>query len=114
MRRLTLPISPPAVDGWSGRLVVAHRRHCSPPLLPSHDTSPFTLKRAAIESFNAATEAYIIRWKKNLQHAPGGVRIMDIPGANRYIFLGNQDDVLRELRGVSGRLELINTRYIPG
>ena len=48
-------------------------------------------ERAAIESFNATTEAYIIRWKKNLQHAPGGVRIVDIPGANHYIFLGTRN-----------------------
>lgn len=66
-----------------------------PALFPSAAAKPRyepmnAQERAAIESFNATTEAYIIRWKKNLQHAPGGVRIVDIPGANHYIFLGTR------------------------
>jgi len=55
-------------------------------------------ERAAIEAFDAATQAYILRWKKNLQKAPGNVRIIDLPGANHYIFNSNAADVRRELR----------------
>jgi non-heme chloroperoxidase len=55
-------------------------------------------ERAAIENFDAATAAYVNRWRKNLQSAPGGVRIVDLPGANHYVFLSNESDVLRELR----------------
>jgi pimeloyl-ACP methyl ester carboxylesterase len=54
-------------------------------------------ERAAIEDFDVATAAYINRWKKNLQSAPGGVRVVEVPGANHYIFLSNEEDVLREL-----------------
>jgi len=38
------------------------------------------------------------RWKKNLQTAAGGVRIVNVTGANHYFFLSNKADVLRELR----------------
>ncbi len=55
-------------------------------------------ERAAIAEFNAATSAYVNRWKKNLQTAPGGVRIVIVTGANHYFFLSKEADVLRELR----------------
>ena len=55
-------------------------------------------ERAAIAEFNAATGAYVNRWKKNLQTAAGGVRIVNVIGANHYFFLSNEADVLRELR----------------
>ena len=54
-------------------------------------------ERAAIAEFDAATAVYIGRWKQNLQNAAAVVRIVDLPGANHYIFLSNQADVLREL-----------------
>ncbi|MBZ5507389.1 MAG: alpha/beta hydrolase [Acidobacteriia bacterium] len=55
-------------------------------------------ERAAIAEFDTATDAYVNRWKKNLQSAPGGVRVVNIPKANHYMFLSNPDDLLRELR----------------
>lgn len=64
-------------------------------------------ERAAIEEFDAATEVYVDRYKKNLLKAKGGVRIVDLPQADHYIFLSNEADVLREMRAfiavVSGR-----------
>ena len=53
---------------------------------------------AAVQAFDDATVAYVNRWKKNLQNAPGGVRIVNLPGANHYLFISNEADVLRELR----------------
>jgi non-heme chloroperoxidase len=55
-------------------------------------------ERAAIEEFDAATEVYVNRYKKNLQKAEGGVRIVDLPHADHYVFLSNEADVLREMR----------------
>ncbi len=55
-------------------------------------------ERAAIADFDSATAAYVNRWKKALQSAPTTVRIVDVPGANHYIFLSNEADVLREMR----------------
>jgi non-heme chloroperoxidase len=55
-------------------------------------------QRAAIEEFDAATEGYVIRYKKNLLMAKGGVRIVDLHHADHYVFLSNEADVLREMR----------------
>jgi len=55
-------------------------------------------ERAAIKNYEAATAAYVNRWKKNLQTAQGSVRIVDLPDATHYIFLSNERDVLSELR----------------
>ena len=71
-------------------------------LFPVASGKPYQPKdgqeRTAIAEFDAATDAFVNRWKKNLQSAPGGVRIDNVPGANHYMFLSNPDDVLRELR----------------
>lgn len=53
---------------------------------------------ADMKAFNDATSAYIDRWKNNLQNASAGVRIIDLPGANHYLFLSNEADVLTEIR----------------
>jgi len=55
-------------------------------------------ERAAIEEFDAATKIYVDRYKKNLLTAKGGVRIVDLPQADHYLFLSNEADVLREMR----------------
>jgi non-heme chloroperoxidase len=55
-------------------------------------------ERAAIEEFDAATAVYDKRNKKNLLNAKGGVRMVDLPQADHYVFLSNQADVLREMR----------------
>ena len=54
-------------------------------------------EKAAIQEFDSATAAYINRWKKNLLSAPAGVRVVEVPGANHYIFLSNEVDLRREL-----------------
>lgn len=46
----------------------------------------------------AATEVYADGNKKNLLKAKGGVRIVDLPQADHYLFLSNGADVLREMR----------------
>jgi pimeloyl-ACP methyl ester carboxylesterase len=57
-----------------------------------------TQERTAIEEFDAATEVYADRNKKNLLKAKGGVRFVDLPQADHYLFLSNEGDVLREMR----------------
>lgn len=61
-------------------------------------------ERAAKEAFDAATAAYVDRWKKNLQSARGGVRIVDLPGANHYIFISDEAEVLAQMRTFLTRL----------
>ena len=55
-------------------------------------------ERTAIEEFDVATKVYADRNKKNLLKAKGGVRIVDLPQADHYLFLSNEADVLREMR----------------
>jgi non-heme chloroperoxidase len=55
-------------------------------------------ERKAIEQFDAATKVYADRNKKNLGKAKGGVRVVDLPQADHYLFLSNEADVLREMR----------------
>lgn len=62
-------------------------------------------ERAAIEEFDAATKVYDIRNKKNLLNAKGGVRIVDLPDADHYLFLSNEADVLREMRAFIASLK---------
>lgn len=61
-------------------------------------------ERAAMAAFDDATLAYINRWNKNLLSAPGGVRLVDLPGADHYLFISNEEDVLSELRSFLARL----------
>lgn len=54
-------------------------------------------ERAAIKDFNDATTVYVNRYKANLRKA-AEVRIVDLSGANHYVFLSNESDVLHETR----------------
>ena len=70
-----------------------------PPYPPKNEQ-----ERAAIDAFDDATLAYVNRWNKNLLTAPGGVRLVDIPGADHYIFISNRQDVNSELKAFLNQL----------
>jgi hypothetical protein len=55
-------------------------------------------ERTSIEEFDAATEVYEDRNKRNLGKARGGVRVVGLPQADHYLFLSNEADVLHEMR----------------
>jgi non-heme chloroperoxidase len=57
-----------------------------------------TEERAAIKAFDDATAVYVNRYKRNIERAPGGVRLVDLQNANHYVFISNEGDVLREVR----------------
>jgi non-heme chloroperoxidase len=59
----------------------------------------------AIRNFEAATDVYEQRYKKNLRLAKGGVHIVDLPKANHYLFLSNEADVLREMQSFLATLQ---------
>jgi pimeloyl-ACP methyl ester carboxylesterase len=54
-------------------------------------------ERAAVEAFEAATMVYIKRYEKSLLSAVPGARIVELPGANHYVFLSNEAEVMREI-----------------
>ena len=61
-------------------------------------------ERAAVEAFNAATAAYLERWKRNLLSGVPRARLVDLPGAGHYVFLTREAEVLRGVREFVGGL----------
>ena len=54
--------------------------------------------RAAIDAFDAATMVFINRYKKSLLSAVPNARIVDLPGAEHYVFLCREPELLREIQ----------------
>jgi non-heme chloroperoxidase len=55
-------------------------------------------ERAALRQEHAATRAMYARWQQALLAAVPTARIVELPGANLYMFVSNEVDILRELR----------------
>jgi hypothetical protein len=71
---------------------------------PPHHEPRDAQERAAIKAFEDATEVYTNRWKASLRRVPAGLRIVDLSGANHYVFLSNEPDVLAEIHRFVTRL----------
>jgi pimeloyl-ACP methyl ester carboxylesterase len=69
-----------------------------PPPGESPDQPMNAEERAAMKAFNAATVAYVERWIKNLKSGVPGARIVHLPGAEHYVFLTRETEVLRGLQ----------------
>jgi pimeloyl-ACP methyl ester carboxylesterase len=67
-----------------------------------------TQQRAVVEAFEAATMVYIKRYEKSLLTAVPGARIVELPGANHYIFISNEIDVVREIKAFVSHLPFRN------
>src|SRR4030095_4357421 len=61
-------------------------------------------ERAALRQEYESTDALYARWKHDLLVAVPDARVVDLVGANVYLFASNQDDVLREIRGFAATL----------
>ena len=61
-------------------------------------------ERAALRQQYAATGAMIMRWQRDLLAGVPTARIVELPGANLYMFLSNEADVLREVRAFAHSL----------
>ncbi len=55
-------------------------------------------ERAALRQEYTATRALYSRWQQDLRAAVPASRMVDLPGANLYMFLSNEADVLREVK----------------
>jgi non-heme chloroperoxidase len=107
--RITVPIL--SVFSWSCSEKITSPYICTQPTHHSRlyeekpDYEPRNAQeRAAIEAFDDATLAYGHRWNQNLRTAPGGVRLVDIPGADHHDFISNEEDVRSELLAFLKRL----------
>jgi non-heme chloroperoxidase len=76
-------VSPPADGGWS-----EYYR-----FQPKNDE-----ERAALEKIYAADRTYDNRWENTMRTGVPDARIVDLPGADHYVFFNNEMEVLRELR----------------
>src|SRR5712691_3313961 len=56
-------------------------------------------ERAALRQQDAAARALYSRWQDDLRAAVPTARIVELPAANPFMFLSNEADVLREIRG---------------
>jgi pimeloyl-ACP methyl ester carboxylesterase len=61
-------------------------------------------ERAALRQQYAATRAMYTRWQQDLLAAVPTARIVELPGANLFMFLSNEADVLREIRAFAATL----------
>ncbi len=55
-------------------------------------------EQAAIAAFTAATAAYVERWVNNLKSGVPGARLVHLPGAEHFVFLTREAEVLRGLQ----------------
>lgn len=63
-------------------------------------------ERAALRQMYDATLALYRLWKRQLLAAVPTARIVDLPGANVFMFLTNEADVLREVRAFAAALDV--------
>jgi pimeloyl-ACP methyl ester carboxylesterase len=61
-------------------------------------------ERAALRQEYAATRALYTRWQQDLRAAVPTARIVELTGANLFMFLSNEADVLREIRAFAATL----------
>jgi pimeloyl-ACP methyl ester carboxylesterase len=61
-------------------------------------------ERAALHQQYVATRALYTRWQRDLLAAVPTARIVELPGANLFMFLSNEADVLREIRAFAATL----------
>ena len=59
-------------------------------------------ERTALRAKYAFGRAMISRWERDLLAGVPTARIVELPGANLYMFLSNEADVLREVRAYAG------------
>jgi pimeloyl-ACP methyl ester carboxylesterase len=63
------------------------------------------LEREASRQQYAAMRAMTSRWQRDLLAGVPTARIVELPGANLYMFLSNEADVLREIRGFAATMQ---------
>jgi pimeloyl-ACP methyl ester carboxylesterase len=61
-------------------------------------------QRAALNQAYANARAMLSRWQRDLLAGVPTARIVELPGANLYMFLSNEGDVLREIRAFAAAL----------
>ena len=82
---LYLPASPPKANGWS-----QYYR-----FTPANE-----VERTTLQKIYDADRANLTRYEKSIQGATGKVHIVELRGADHYVYFTNEASVLHELRKV--------------
>jgi pimeloyl-ACP methyl ester carboxylesterase len=61
-------------------------------------------ERAALRQYHAAVRALYTRWQQDLRTGVPTARIVELTGANLFMFLSHEADVLREIRAFAATL----------
>ena len=61
-------------------------------------------ERTAVNQGYAAARAMLSKWEGDLRAGVPEAKIVELPGANLYMFLSNEADVIRELRAFAASL----------
>ncbi len=80
---LYLPAAPPKADGWS-----QYYR-----FTPANE-----VERTTLQKIYDADRANLTRYEKDMQAATGKVHIVELRGADHYVYFTNEAAVLREIR----------------
>jgi hypothetical protein len=60
-------------------------------------------EREALGQAYRSARAMLTKWQRDLRAVPEA-RVVELPGANLYMFLSNEADIVRELRGFANAL----------
>ena len=61
-------------------------------------------ERTAVTQGYAAARAMVSKWQNDLRAGVPAAKIVELPGANLYMFLSNEAEVMRELRAFAASL----------
>jgi pimeloyl-ACP methyl ester carboxylesterase len=61
-------------------------------------------ERAAVEERYAGGRVMLMKWQRDLLAGVPGAKIVELPGANLFMFLTNEADILREVRAFAATL----------
>jgi hypothetical protein len=61
-------------------------------------------ERAALAQAFASGAAMLSKWESDLRQGVPTAQIVEMPGASLYMFISNEADVIRELRGFAASL----------
>jgi hypothetical protein len=62
-------------------------------------------ERAALDQAYAGGRAMVTKWQHDLLAGVPSARIVELPGANLFMFLSNEADVIREIRAFATTLK---------
>jgi hypothetical protein len=67
-------------------------------------------ERAALNQGYASARAMLAKWQSDLVAGVPNAKVVELPGANLYMFVSNEADIIRELRAFASSLPAQSVR----